>query len=194
LYFLFETNKDAIIGQEIRPISKGHTILPFPSLRSHRRQQLSPVFFVVALCFVLMLCAHALGFVLYAPCSLCAYRGFWSPLAKHEARSTKHAHVADGQQQKADAPAHKNWVFLSRTAKHKAQSMSTKQPIMTKRCDFEHKARTTKHKAQSMSTKQRPKNWAQGAVSKQQRRFFFVTATASSTVSSTANSTDTRIR
>jgi hypothetical protein len=27
--------------------------------------------------------------------------------------------------------------------------MSTKQPIMTKICDFEHKARSTKHKAQS---------------------------------------------
>jgi hypothetical protein len=49
---------------------------------------------------------------------------------------------------------------LSRTAKHKAQSMSTKQPILTKRCDFEHKAQSTKHKAQSMSTKQRQKNWA----------------------------------
>jgi hypothetical protein len=34
---------------------------------------------------------------------------------------------------------------LSRTAKHKAQSMSTKQPILTKICDFEHKARSTKH-------------------------------------------------
>jgi hypothetical protein len=39
--------------------------------------------------------------------------------------------------------------------------MSTKQPILTKRCDFEHKARSAKHKAQSMSTKQRQKNWAQ---------------------------------
>jgi hypothetical protein len=80
---------------------------------------------------------------------LCAYRGFWSPLAKHEARSTKHAHGADGQQQQADAPAHKNQVFLSRTFKHKAQSMSTKQPILTERCDFEHKAQSTKHKVQS---------------------------------------------
>jgi hypothetical protein len=93
-----------------------------------------------ALC--LMLRAHALclsGFLVTA----------------RQARSTK-----DGQQQKADAPAHKNRVFLSRTAKHKAQSMSPKQPIMTKICDFEHKARSTKHKAQSMRTKQRQKNWA----------------------------------
>jgi hypothetical protein len=36
--------------------------------------------------------------------------------------------------------------------------MSTKQPILTKRCDFEHKARSAKHKAQSMSIKQRQKN------------------------------------
>jgi hypothetical protein len=51
---------------------------------------------------------------------------------------TKHAHGADGQQQQAGASAHKNRVFLSRMAKHEALSMSTKQPIMTKRCDFEH--------------------------------------------------------
>jgi hypothetical protein len=100
---------------------------------------------------------------------LCAYWGFL--VTARQARSTKHeacarsrwphAHGADCQQQQADAPAHKNRVFLSRTAKHKAQSMSTKQPILTKRCDFEHKARSTKHKALNMSTKQRQKNWAQ---------------------------------
>jgi hypothetical protein len=81
---------------------------------------------------------------------LCDYQVFWSPLAKHEARSKQHAPRADDQRQQADAPAHKNRVVLSRTAKHKAQSMSTKQPILTKRCDFEHKTRSTKyeHKAE----------------------------------------------
>jgi hypothetical protein len=94
-----------------------------------------PSFFVVALCFVLMLCA------LCSVLMLCAYRVFWSPLAKHKACARSRWPVL----QKADAPAHKNWVFLSRTGKHKAQSMSTKQPILTKICDFEHKARSTKH-------------------------------------------------
>jgi hypothetical protein len=92
-----------------------------------------------ALCFILMLCAPS--FVLM----LCDYQVFWSPLAKHEARSRQNAHGADDQRQQADAPAHKNRVFLSHMAKHKAQSMSTKQPILTKICDFEHKARSTKH-------------------------------------------------
>jgi hypothetical protein len=104
-----------------------------------------------------VLCAHALCFVLCAPCSCFKLFGVFG----HRSPSTKHAHGADGEQQQADAPAYKNRVFLSGTAKHKAQSMSPKQPILTKRCDFEHKARSTKHKALSMSTKQRQKNWAQ---------------------------------
>jgi hypothetical protein len=99
---------------------------------------LACVLMLYALCF--MLRAHALCLlgILVTAC---------------QARSTKHAQVADGQQQKADAPAHKNRVFLSRTAKHKAQSMSTKQPIMTKRCDFEHKARSTKHEHKAATKK-----------------------------------------
>jgi hypothetical protein len=96
-----------------------------------------------------MLCAHALYFVLYAPCSCFVLIGFFG----HRLPSTNHAHGADGQQQQADAPAHKNRVFLSRTAKHKAQSMSTKQPIMTKRCDFELKARSTKHEHKAATKK-----------------------------------------
>jgi hypothetical protein len=118
-----------------------------------RRQSKStatePSFFIVAFCFVLMLCACALCSVLM----LCAYRFFMLTLAKQKARSTKHAHGADEQQQQARAPAHKNRVFLSRTAKHKAQSMSTKQPIMTKRCDFELKAGSTKHEHKAATKK-----------------------------------------
>jgi hypothetical protein len=81
---------------------------------------------------------------------LSAYRVFWSSLDKHKARSMRTEQMVCSQ----------NRVFLSRTAKHKAQSVSTKQPILTKRCDFEHKARSAMHEAQSMSTQQRQKNWA----------------------------------
>jgi hypothetical protein len=80
---------------------------------------------------------------------LCAYRVFWSPLAKHKACARSRWPVL----QKADAPAHKNWVFLSRTGKHKAQSMSTKQPILTKICDFEHEAQSTKHEHKAATKK-----------------------------------------
>jgi hypothetical protein len=109
-----------------------------------------------ALCFVLRAHAFCLSGFLVTACQ--------ARSTKHEACAGSrwpHAHGADCQQQQADTPAHKNRVFLSRMAKHKAQSMSTKQPILTKICDFEHKARITKHKALSMSTKQRQKNWAQ---------------------------------
>jgi hypothetical protein len=101
-----------------------------------------------ALCFVLRANALCLSGVL---------------VTAHEARSMR-ARSRWPVLRKADAPAHKNWVFLSRTAKRKAQSMSTKQPILTKRCDFEHKAQSTKHKALSRSTKQRQKNWAQAGI------------------------------
>jgi hypothetical protein len=68
--------------------------------------------------FLSLLCAHALCscFVLRAH-ALCL-SGFL--VTARQARSTKHAHGADDQQQQADAVAHKNRVFLSRTAKHKA--------------------------------------------------------------------------
>jgi hypothetical protein len=131
----------------------------------------SPGFFVVALCFVLMLCAHAFCscLVLCAPCScflLIGYFGHRSPSTKHEACAPSRWPAGAGQ-----SSCSQNRVFLSLTAKHKAQSMSTKQPILTKRCDFEHKAQSAKHKAQSMSIKQRQKKlgsgWARG---RQQRR------------------------
>jgi hypothetical protein len=110
-----------------------------------------PNFFIIALCFVLMLCDHALCFVLRAH-ALCL-SGFLVTTrhAKHEAWSMR-----TGNQ------LWPKYVILS--SKHKAQSMSTKQPIMTKICDFEHKARSTKHKAQCMSTKHEhkvaKKTWA----------------------------------
>jgi hypothetical protein len=115
-----------------------------------------PSYFVVALCFVLMLCAHAWCFVLCASCScflLIGFFGHCSTSTKHEACAPSRWPAAAGQ-----SSCSQNRVFLSRTAKHKARSMSTKQPILTKRCDFEHKARSAKHKAQSMSIKQRQKN------------------------------------
>jgi hypothetical protein len=123
------------------------------------RSSAEPSFFVVALSFVLMLCAHAWCFVLCAPCScflLIGFLGHRSPSTKHEACAPSRWPAGAGQ-----SSCSQNRVFLWRTAKHKAQSMSTKQPILTKRSDFEHKARSAKNKAQSMSRKQRQKNWAQ---------------------------------
>jgi hypothetical protein len=123
----------------------------------------SPVFLSVFFCRCFVLCAHALCscFVPCAPCSCFVLIGFL--VTARQAQSTKHEACARSRWpvlQKADAPAHKNRVFLSRTGKHKAQSMSRKQPILTKRCDFEHKVQSTKHKALSMSSKQQQKNWA----------------------------------
>jgi hypothetical protein len=107
--------------------------------------------------FLSLLCALCSCFVLRASCScfvLIRFFGHRLPSTKHKARSIRTVTLPRRSR------SHENRVFLSHTAKQKAQSMSTKQPILTKRCDFEHKARSAKHKARSMSTKQRQKNWA----------------------------------
>jgi hypothetical protein len=87
-------------------------------------------------CFVL--CAHALCscFELCALCSvlmLCAYRGFWSPLAKHKA-------CARSMRTEQMASSSRRALLLTKIGSfcRAWPSMSTKQPIMTKRCDFEH--------------------------------------------------------
>jgi hypothetical protein len=111
--------------------------------------------------FLSLLCALCSCFVLRASCScfvLIRFFGHRPPSRKHKARSIHTVTLPRRSR------SHENWVFLSRMAKQKAQSMSTKQPILTKRCDFEQKARSAKHKAQSMSTKQRQKNEAQATA------------------------------
>jgi hypothetical protein len=78
-------------------------------------------------CHCFVLCAHALCSVLRAH-ALCL-TGFL--VTARQALSTKHAKSVSTLF--LEAPAHgKNWVFLSRTAKHRAQSMSMKQAI----CDL----------------------------------------------------------
>jgi hypothetical protein len=100
---------------------------------------------------LLLLCALCSCFVHRASCScfvLIRFFGHRLPSTKHKARSIRTVTLPRRSR------SHENRVFLSHTTKQKVQTMSTKQPIWTKRCDFEHKGR-------SMSTKQQQKNWAQ---------------------------------
>jgi hypothetical protein len=128
-------------------------------LVSRHRIATEPRFFFVALCFVLMLCAHALSFVLCAPCSCFVLIGFFG----HRSPSTKYAHEACARSRWPAAAGGRSCSQKSGLFVAHGQTWSTKHEH--KAANYDQKmwfwALSTKHKAQSISTKQRPKNGAQ---------------------------------
>jgi hypothetical protein len=113
-----------------------------------------PSFFVVASCSCFVLCAWCSCFVLRASCFLLrAYRVFWSPPAKHEARSMSMVTLPRRSRSQRNS-----CLFVPHG---QAQSMSMKQAICDQKMWFWAQSTKHEHKAQSMSTKQRQKNWAQ---------------------------------